>query len=70
MGRDDGAEGSECPAILLKLLFSFARSADQENIFDLEMSFFSEYMLYHLELLGVFINGSLKSPEVSEFLNG
>ena len=67
MGWDDGAEDSECLAILLKLLFSFARSAHQKNIFDLEKSFFSEYMVYHLELLGVFTNWSFKNPEVSEF---
>ena len=66
MGQDDGAEGSECLAILLKLLFNFAEAADLENTSSLEKSFFSEYMLYHLELLGVFTNWSFKSPALSE----
>ena len=43
MPQDDGAEGNECLAIVLKLLFSIAISADQENTFDLEKSLFSCY---------------------------
>ena len=69
MDWDDAAEGNLGLAILLKL-FSLVGSGDQENILDLEKSFFSVYMLYHLVLLGVFTNWSLNSLEVSEFLDG
>ena len=56
MHREDESEGSECLAILLKLLFNLAGSGDQENTLDLEKFSFPEYMLFHLELLGVFTN--------------
>ena len=45
MGQDDGAEGIECLAILLKLLFNFVGSGDQATTFDLEKSFFSDYVV-------------------------
>ena len=66
MGRDDMSEGSECLVIPLKLLLSFDGSPDQEDTFDLENSFFSEYMSYPLELLDVSRNRPFPSKKVSE----
>ena len=67
MEKDEGTEGSVCLEILLKLLFNFAESSDQENTLYHENSFFSVYMLYYLELLGIFTNWSIKNPAVSQF---
>ena len=70
MDREDGAEDSVFLAILLKLLLNLARSSDHENTLDPENSFFSEYMSYHLDDLGIFTNWSLNNPAVSEFFEG
>ena len=70
MDWKDGAEGKLCLATLLKLQLSLAGSSDQEHTFDLTESFLSVCISFHLELLGIFTNWSLSSPEISAFLDG
>ena len=70
MDWEDRAEGKLCLATLLKLQLSLARSGEQYDTFDLTKSFFSVYMSYYLELLGVLMNWSLSNPAVSDVLDG
>ena len=66
IGRDAGADGSDCLAILGKELFSLASLLVQQCSFDLEKSYFSAYILYHICVLGTLTSWCLESPQVSE----
>ena len=58
-----GADGSECLATLEKELFNLASLLVQLCTFDLEKSFFSLYMSYHLKVLASLMDWSQDRPD-------